>query len=140
MENRAQKTKNVQFWAKRLFLAVLGLALSHPAAVAQEVRSAPKSYLNKGTVHLPIQIDDRVRPQIQEVQLFVREGAQAPWVLQERVPPTQPFFTFRAGHEGEYWFNVVTVDRNGRSIPADVSKEPPGLIVVIDSTAPQAEI
>jgi len=140
MKNRAQKTKHVQTWAKRLLLAVLGLALGQQAAGAQEPRTIPKSYLNKGTVHLPIQIDDRVRPQIQEVQLFVRDGAQAPWVLRERVPATQPFFTYRATHEGEFWFSVVTVDKNGRSIPADVSKEPPGLIVVIDSTPPQSEV
>ena len=100
----------------------------------------PKSYLNKGTVQLPIQIDDRVRPQIQEVQLYVKDGPQAPWILKDKVPGTQPSFTFRTTKEGEYWFSVVTVDRNGRSLPADVSKEPPGLIVVIDSTPPQAEV
>jgi len=100
----------------------------------------PKSYLNKGTVQLPIQIDDRVRPQIQEVQLYVKDGPQAPWILKDKVPGTQPSFTFRTTKEGEYWFSVVTVDRNGRCLPADVSKEPPGLIVVIDSTPPQAEV
>ncbi len=60
--------------------------------------------------------------------------------LKEKVPATQTFFTYRAPQDGEYWFNVVTVDRGGRSIPADVSKEAPGLIVVIDSTPPQVEV
>jgi hypothetical protein len=140
MKNRAQKSKHVHTWANRLLLGVLGLALGQHVAGAQEPRTIPKSYLNKGTVNIPIQIDDRFRPQIQEVQLFVREGAQAPWVLRERVPATQPFFTFRASHEGEFWFSVVTVNKNGQSIPADVSKEPPGLIVVIDSTPPQSDV
>ncbi len=88
---------------------------------------------------MPIQIDDRVRAQLQEVQLYVKDGPQSPWMLKEKVPGTQTFFTFTAPHEGEYWFNVVTVDRGGRAIPADVNKEPPGLIVIIDSTPPQAE-
>src|SRR5205085_9846805 len=65
---------------------------------------------------------------------------QAPWTLKERVPGTQPFFTFRTTQEGEYWFSVVTVDRSGRAVPADISKEPPGLIVVIDSTPPQPDV
>ena len=90
-------------------------------------------------MHLPIQIDDRVRPTLQEVQLWVKETPQAPWTIKEKVPGTQTFFTYRAARDGEYWFNVVTVDRAGRAIPADVSKEPPGLIVVIDSTPPRAE-
>src|SRR5947209_8367587 len=126
-------------WIKRLFLAGWGLTMSATATFAQD-RPASKAYLNKGTVHLPIQIDDRVRPQIQEVQLYVKEGPQAPWTLREKVPGTQPFFTFRTNKEGEYWFSVVTLDRSGRAIPSDVSKEPPGLIVVIDSTPPQADV
>ncbi len=68
-----------------------------------------------------------------------RTARKSPWVLKEKVPATQTFFTYRATHEGEFWFNVVTLDRTGRAIPPDVTKEPPGLIVIIDSTPPQAD-
>jgi hypothetical protein len=137
MKNRLQRKPRWLSWVYRFLVLVIGVALTGPVAFAQG--TPPKSYLNKGTVHLPIQIDDRVRPQLQEVQLFVKEGAQAPWVMKEKVPATQTFFTFRTTKEGEYWFNVATVDRNGKSVPADVNQEPPGLIVVIDSTPPQVE-
>ena len=126
-------------WVKRLLGVALGLSLGVHTAYAQDNR-APKSFLNKGIVHLPIQIDDNARPRLQEVQLFVKEGPQAPWQMKEKVPPTQTFFTYRAAQDGEYWFNVVTVDRNGVRVPADVNQEAPGLIVIIDSTPPQAEV
>ncbi len=138
MKNRERKPRVVR-WANRLFLTLWGLGVCGYSAFAQGNAQTPKSYLNKGTVHLPIQIDDRVRPTLQEVQLWVKETPQAPWTIKEKVPGTQTFFTYRAARDGEYWFNVVTVDRAGRAIPADVSKEPPGLIVVIDSTPPRAE-
>lgn len=126
-------------WTGRLLLAMVGLTVTGPAVFAQDSRLPPKAYLNKGTVHLPIQINDAERPHIQEVQLYVKESPQAPWVLKEKVPGTQTFFTYRAGQDGEYWFNVATLDRTGKMIPADPSKEPPGLIVIIDSTPPQAD-
>ncbi len=139
MKNRTNRKPRVGLWVKGILLGLLGLSMANKEASAQDNHAIPKSYLNKGKVHLPIQIDDRVRAQLQEVQLYVKDGPQAPWILKEKVPGTQTFFTFQAAHEGEYWFNVVTVDRAGRAIPADVNKEPPGLIVIIDSTPPQAE-
>jgi hypothetical protein len=139
MKSRKNWKSRALLWVSHVLL-VAGLVATGQVARAQEDRPAPKSYLNKGTVHLPIQIDERVRPLLQEVQLYVKESPLAPWNLKEKVPGTQTFFTFRTAQDGEYWFNVVTVDRNGKSIPADVAKEPPGLIVVIDSTPPQVDI
>jgi hypothetical protein len=140
MKNRKKWKSRISSWASRVLLAGLGVAWTGQGGRAQEERPIPKSYLNKGTVHLPIQIDDRVRPLLQWVQLYVKDGPQAPWEMKEKVPATQTFFTFRTTHDGEYWFNVVTVDRSGKAIPADVTKEPPGLIVVIDSTPPQVDV
>jgi hypothetical protein len=122
----------------RLVPALALLLLTGPA-FAQGTAPIPKSFLNKGTVHLPIQINEAERPQIREIQLYVKEGPQAPWILKEKVSATQTFFTYRAPQDGEYWFNVATVDRTGRSIPANIAQEPPGLIVVIDSAPPQVE-
>ena len=122
-----------------LFLAVLALSLSVRTGLAQEGRAIPTSFFSRGTVHLPIQIDDQVRPLIQEVQLYVKEGPEANWELKEKAPGTQHMFTYRTDREGEYWFNLAYVDRAGRAVPADITKEPPGLIVVVDSTPPQAE-
>src|SRR5262245_20877386 len=118
---------------------VLLLGLCTRPVQAQD-RPTPTSFLNKNVVHLPIQINDRDRPQLLEVQLWVKDGPQTPWTLREKAPATQSFFTYRAPQDGDYWFSVTTVDRAGRSIPADVSVNPPGLIVSIDTTPPQVEV
>src|SRR5205823_4410745 len=47
---------------------------------------------------------------------------------------------FRAAQDGEYWFAFVTVDKAGNLAPADLDKEPPGLIVVVDTQAPVVDV
>ncbi|MCI0638988.1 MAG: hypothetical protein L0Y72_16675 [Gemmataceae bacterium] len=122
-----------------IFTALL-LAGVLPGAGLAQSQQAQRAYLNRNVVHLPIQIDERERPKILEVQLYVKEGPQAPWTLRDKAPATQPFFSFRAARDGEYWFSVVTLDRSGRTVPQDVTKEAPGLIVVVDTTPPAADV
>lgn len=100
----------------------------------------PRSYLNKTTINLPIVIDDRHRSQLRNVLLYVKDGASQPWKLCEKATPAQTSFTYRAAGEGEYWFNIVSVDNTGRMFPADVSKVAPALIVVLDTQAPQIDV
>jgi hypothetical protein len=94
--------------------------------------TANKIVTNKTVFHLPIKIDDRLRGDLREIYLYVKDGS-GPWLRKDTVPPAQTHFTFRVPHDGEYWFSVVTMDRFGRMTPADVAKEPPGLMVVVDT-------
>jgi hypothetical protein len=96
----------------------------------------PKSYMNKAVFHLPVLIDHQARASLRELRLYAKEGPDQPWILKEKVPPTQKEFTYRAARDGEYWFTVVSVDLQGRAIPADVTREEPGLIVVLDTRPP----
>lgn len=137
---RARQCRRHTRWLRWLLMAVASLGISVAPAVAQDGRPIPKSYMNKNLVHLPIQIEAGARGQIREVQLYVKDNPQAAWTIKERAPGTQAYFSFKAPQDGEYWFNVVTVDKNGRHLPADVNSEPPALIVVIDTTPPQAEV
>ena len=118
------------------------LAWSGGRVLSQEptAPAAAKSYLNKTTISLPIVLDERSRAQVQCIQLWMKDGAAQPWRLWEKAPPSQPNFTFKAPHEGEYWFNLVSVDATGRSTPADVTKEAPGLMVVLDTQPPQVDV
>ncbi len=112
------------------------------AAVAQEApeQQAPKTYLNKGVIQLPIQIDERARGQVQEIQLYVKSQPSAPWQKYTRAGWGQNAFTFNAPRDGEYWFAMVTVDQQGRTTPSDLSHEAPGLIIVVDRQAPQVDL
>ncbi len=129
-----------------LTLASLGLGGANAfaqAAAGPAISSlnAPfKSYIGKNPFYLPVLIDDRVRTELREVQLYVKDHPSGPWVLKERVPPTQTAFTFQAPRDGEYCFVVVTVDRLGRSSPAEVAQAAPGQIVVLDTQLPQVEV
>jgi hypothetical protein len=99
--------------------------------------SGPKRvYTQKTNFKLPIRIDDKDRPNILEVRLYVKYGLSGQW-QPITVPPSQSSFNYQAGQDGEYWFSVATMDRSGRQTPADVSAEPPKLIVVVDTKPPE---
>jgi hypothetical protein len=126
-------------------LAVLlllgGLLGQVPALHAQSPASGQrpqtaKTYMNKMVFHLPVLIDNQARASLRELRLYAKEGPDQPWVLKDKAPPSQRLFTYRASQDGEYWFTVVSVDHQGRTIPADVSREEPGVIVVCDTKAP----
>jgi hypothetical protein len=111
-----------------------------PSAVTPDAAPVQRNYLNKSVISLPIHIDEPSRSQIQEIHLYVKDHASSPWALREKVGPTQKAFTYQVPRDGEYWFTMVTVDKQGRSYPNDLAKEPPGLVVVIDTQPPQIQL
>ncbi|MGE3809514.1 MAG: hypothetical protein AB7K24_33030 [Gemmataceae bacterium] len=118
-------------------LAILGTGLQ---ARAPAGALPDKKYTKKGKFQLPVRIDQAERARLREVYLFVKNGPQEPWKLEQSVPPNHGHFIYQAPGDGEYWFSVVTVDHSGRQHPADVNAEPPGLIVVVDSQRPECEV
>ena len=56
------------------------------------------------------------------------------------VAPQQGEFTYRAGGDGEYWFSIVRIDRDGKATPPSLEAEPPNLIVVVDTQPPEVEV
>jgi len=126
-------------------MALLLVLLSHGiTARAQAPSGGPanspgngKIFTSKTIFHLPIKIDDRLRGDLREVYLYVKDGS-GPWQRKDAVAPTQTHFTFRVPHDGEYWFSVVTMDKHGRMTPPDVAKEAPGLMVVVDTRPAEA--
>jgi hypothetical protein len=115
-------------------LGVRGVTASAqaPKSPAASSPAPEKIYTNKTVFLLPIKIDERLRADLREVLLYVKDGA-GEWQRKDSVPATQSHFTFHVPHDGEYWFSVVTVDKKDRFTPADVSREPPGLMVVVDT-------
>jgi hypothetical protein len=128
---------------KLMALALLpGLALLATAVQGQAPAGAQgpkKVYTQKTNFKLPIRIDDKDRANIQEVRLYVKMGAFGQW-QPISIPPSQSAFNYQAPQDGEYWFSVATLDRMGRQTPADVSSEPPKLIVIVDTKPPEVAI
>lgn len=73
-----------------------------------------------------------------EVQLYISGDRGATWQLYTRAEPTQRQFLFRAASDGEYWFAVRTVDRQGQGRPAKITA--PGMRVAIDTVPPRLEL
>jgi hypothetical protein len=130
--------------AKRVGFFALALAVG--LTIQQTGRAQPngpaaggKMYTNKQQFRLPFNMSDSDRAKLREVQLYVKSGDEG-WAIKEIGQPTQTHFSFHAPHDGEYWFNIVTVDKNGRATPTDVSREAPALIVVVDTQPPEVNV
>jgi hypothetical protein len=136
----AQAASGLMLWAGgTLGGQALGQLPEPAAAVAPQRTSVATYYLNKRTVQLPIQLEDKYRPLLQEIQLWCKESLGAPWTLRDKAPATQTAFNFQAPKDGEYWFTMVTVDRQGKFAPADIAKEGPAIAVVVDTQPPQLD-
>jgi hypothetical protein len=115
-------------------------AFAQEAADSAQPVQVQRTYLNKGVIQLPIHIDERARAQVQEIQLYFKAPQDPTWQKYARAGWGQNAFTFSAPRDGEFWFAMVTVDQLGRTTPPDITKEGPGLIVVVDRQAPQVEL
>jgi hypothetical protein len=149
-EQKTQKRRSR--WARLMcwglgLAAVGGLAVSWAGAQSSAQGSAQsaepslptKHYMSNNVFYLPVTLEDRMRSGLKEIQLYCKEDASQPWALKEKIAPHQNCFSFKAPHDGEYWFTVVTVDKSGRMTPSDLAAEPPGVIVVLDSQPPQVD-
>ena len=74
---------------------------------------------------------------VAEVQLFVSDDAGHTWRLAPRTAPTGSAsnITFTAAHDGEFWFSLRTIDRQGRVAPTGPHR--PGLRVIVDTQQPK---
>ena len=125
----------------RVSVLLAGLGLGGTAlAQAPSASQLPKMTYTKNTIfHLPVQMDERTRANVREICLYVKSGS-GDWVRQETGLPTMTQFNYKVPRDGEYWFSLVTIDKSGRMTPADVSQEPPGLRVMVDTQAPVIDV
>ena len=101
-----------------------------PAATPSKIFTRNKSFC------LPIALDANERAKVQNVQLYVRNGPNDPWMLKYTVPPTRTEFDYSVPQDGEYGFTIVTLKQNDKLSRADLARMVPGLIVVVDSQPP----
>jgi hypothetical protein len=109
------------------------------ATAAADKSLPPATFTNKTSFKLPIRMDEQSRAQVKQVVLYVRENGRE-WKLAQTVSGTASHFFIKAAHDGEYWFSVVTVDRNGKASPEDIRKVPPALILVVDTQPPAVQV
>ena len=127
-------------FASAVMAAALSWSWSAHAQAPSGMTMPKKIYTNRTSFKLPVRLEEKDRPRIQAVELHVRNGVTGAWTLQSSVPPTQNEFIYRATQDGEYWFTVVTVDKYGNRNPADLTQQPPSLVVVVDRQPPEVDV
>ncbi len=73
-----------------------------------------------------------------EVQLLVSTDRGLNWKTEGGIDPRQGHFTYKAPSDGEYWFQVRTIDHTGRPLP--VTEGGPGLKVIVDTAQPTLRV
>ncbi|HTQ40957.1 MAG TPA: hypothetical protein VMJ32_18220 [Pirellulales bacterium] len=73
-----------------------------------------------------------------EIRLYVSVNSGATWEQAQAVSPQERSFTFRAPHDGEYWFQIRTADRQGHVSPEVGGR--PELRVIVDTLPPRLDL
>lgn len=116
-------------------LTMLGMMLT-PGQAAPDVHP-----FNQAKMDIPIKYDLSKKNEIRDLLLFVSKNKNESWEQYAVAKPeTDTFFAFTAPADGEYWFQMVIVDKQGRRDPPDVRKVPPALKVLIDTKSPLVTI
>ncbi len=127
-------------------LAAMIAPLLAPAVYAQSAVDAtataaalPEPIYWKQTLFLiPYQFSSAAEPAAaQAVWLLVSKDRGANWQKISEAKPHVKSFNYRAEGDGEYWFAIRTLDRQGRSWPTGAYE--PELRVIVDTTMPRIE-
>lgn len=125
-------------------VSIAGLLVSVLAAqvpFASPVAAPQAVHTNRQAFRIPYQVDPQeiARLGAREIRLFMSRDRGQRWEHAQSVAPQSGRFEFTAPVEGEYWFTVQTVDRNGQLHPGGQVLQP-GLVVVVDMTRPTLHI
>ncbi len=130
----------------RVLVLSLGLALGFGTA-APFAAAAPDSsegrtpqpkrlYHKSRSFRIPLTIDPAERARLQEVQLFVSDDSGYTWHPRSRTTPDRPYFTFKGTRDGEYWFAVRSIAKDGTDTGQSDATPTPSMIVIVDTNPP----
>jgi hypothetical protein len=90
-------------------------------------------YMKDPGIEIPATVDEHLRAQFKELQLWLSTPERPQWDLVAKTTPDKPKFSFNAPHDGLYTFSVIAVDRQDRNNPPQPQ---PNLKIVVDSKPP----
>jgi hypothetical protein len=94
------------------------------------------AHVSARELSIPIRLDPSLRGQIRELMLFSSADQGQQWQKVGVAGPEKPAFTFYAPADGEYWFSVAAIDRDGNQSPRDITKAPPSTKIMVDTVRP----
>lgn len=90
-------------------------------------------------ISIPIEYK-KDRKSIRQVFLYVAYKGENVWYQEGVVAPDKDSFSYFAKEDGIYWFKMQIEDLKGNRDPVDLTRDPPDLKMVIDTTPPQARV
>jgi hypothetical protein len=133
------------------FITILALSAGDPLrpdtaakspsnASSQNFVAPAPIYCRQTRFSIPFHIDrpENANREPVEVKLFVSGDHGVHWQYYFSVKPSAGNIPFRAGNDGECWFDVHTVDRAGQERPG--GPYAPRLIVIVDTTPPKIKL
>jgi hypothetical protein len=141
------KWTSLRRWTMRTIHAtILGSALLGSASVvsAQPASTAASKipgihYTKSQSFDLPVEMDPRDRAGLTEIRIYVKTPTTS-WSLLDKGTAELKRFNIRVPQDGEYWYSLVTVNRQGQMSPPDVTLEAPAQRVIVDTTAPVIQV
>ena len=121
-------------------LQVLALGAVDPAAPLAASAAPAPIYWRQTLFSIPFHVEhpDRISQEPVQVQLHVSPDRGVHWDNWRQAPPQKGYFLFKAGTDGEYWFDVRTLDRSGQVRPQ--GPHTPKLIVIVDTVPPKVQL
>jgi hypothetical protein len=110
-------------------VTLLGLTVGQPLG-------ADYVPMNSRSISIPVEYK-KDRKQIRQVLLYVARNGENTWYQEAAVTPDKDAFAYFAKDDGIYWFKMVIEDLKGNRDPADLTRDPPDLKMVFDTSAPQ---
>ena len=109
-----------------------------PVVPLQSAPLATSTRQNSFTI--PFRIEPAQTPDQQpvEVQLHCSTNGGSTWELAGRAKPEKGAFYFRSPRDGEYWYSIRTVDKQGTTRPEGQLQ--PQLKVTVDTVAPRLDL
>lgn len=122
------------------FRTILAVVTASLLAAVEAAPAQEPLWSRDRAFRIPFEVDANDRARLQEVQLYYSSDRGQSWQLYRGSPPDQPDFSFTARGDGEYWFTVRTVDRQGTMYPPNMNRVSPQLRVFVDTTPPEVSL
>lgn len=119
-------------------LLIAAVALPPTGRAEDRLSAQTPIYWRQTRFLVPFEIQSRQDGgEVAKVELHVSDDRGKTWKLAGTTTPTESKFLYSAPRDGEYWFDVTTIDRQGK-VRGDTAHAP-GLKVVVDTAPPRLE-
>ena len=97
-------------------------------------------HMKSPRMKIPISIDPAKRDTLSGIILYCSVDEGKTWDQKGLAKPDQTEFPFTAPGDGQYWFTIQTIDKNGVKSPVDPYTAPVGQKIVVDTVKPLVKL